>query len=280
MNLQCGAPVMGSPWEGPEKVPLPSIEAIEVMVSQVGCKLLQPMHYINPGTVRRWINWSDFFVPSAVNTVCPHCKKASSLTIEPLAEPDQHKAIISNGYCVLCNERSKIWIIGASRKGSREGCKEIWMLPKPPGTREISISEGGNLPGGIFNAYKEAVGCFNSGFWRPTVTECNRALEGITQDKFEKEERKNLQITPELKQLKQYKLFEPILELASAIRLVRYYSAHFHPTKEPDREAATEVLDLTEYLIRYFYVLPFKITELENKFNEIGGPELTKETST
>lgn len=155
------------------------------------------------------------------------------------------------------------------------------MLPKPS-IHEISIPSD-KLPSEIFDAYEEAVKCFNAGFWRATVTECGRALEGVTQDKFStKEERQQLKLLSEKKKPEDNEgvksiLFAPILELSSAIRLGRLTGAHFNIKGKADREVAEQVLNLTEYLIRYFYVLSSDATELETKINALGDKGLSED---
>lgn len=230
------------------------------------------MQAIDPKRVAAWHLEGELWVPKSVDTVCPFCNHPSNLVTDSYSHHRANNTMGMLGRCVRCSQQSNLWAVGLkTRQQAPNWCKQIWMLPKPS-AREIVVSAE-SLPTGIFNAYKEAVGCFNAGFWRATVTECNRALEGITQDKFEKEERKNLQLSPENRDLPQFKLFEPILKLAKVVRLLRQYSAHYHATKEPDREAAEEVLDLTEYLIKYFYVLPLKTDTLEAKINELDSLE-------
>jgi hypothetical protein len=138
------------------------------------------------------------------------------------------------------------------------------------------------LPFEIFDAYEEAVGCFNDSRWRATVTEGGRALEGITQDKFTtQEQRKQLKDLSGKKLVPdedvQRILFNPILELSSAIRLGRLTGAHFNLKGKADREVAEKVLDLTEYLIRYFYILSIAATELEVKINTLGDKGLSED---
>ncbi len=230
------------------------------------------MQLVAPDRVPEWNLEGDLWVPKSVDAVCPFCNHPSNLVTGHYGFHAPTTTMGMLGRCVRCSQQSKVWAVGVkTRQQSPHLCEQIWVLPKPL-TREIAVPAE-SLPAGIFNAYKEAVNCFNAGFWRATVTECNRTLEGVTQDKFEKEERKNLQFSLELKELPQFKLFEPILKLAKVVRLVRQYSAHYHATKEPDREAAAEVLDLTEYLIKYFYVLPSKTDALEAKINELDGAE-------
>lgn len=65
--------------------------------------------------------------------------------------------------------------------------------------------------------------------------------------------------------------------LSSAIRLGRLTGAHFNIKGKADREVAEQVLNLTEYLIRYFYVLSSDATELETKINALGDKGLSED---
>lgn len=181
-----------------------------------------------------------------------------------------------SGQCVRCEKESKVWIIGVRQRSQEQGCEVVWVFPQPPIARQLKVKSDG-IPPGIFNAYKEAVNCFNAGFWRATVTECGRALEGITRDKFPKSsKRKSLNtalqgLETDLGVTGYDALFKPILQLGNAVRLGRNTSAHFDVEKDPDRVIAEEILDLAEYLLKYFYVLPLKAIDLEARIKALGS---------
>ena len=61
--------------------------------------------------------------------------------------------------------------------------------------------------------------------------------------------------------------------MADAVRKGGNIGAHFDLAKEPDRESAEALLDLTEYLLRYMYTLPVRIEELNQRITELGAKD-------
>ncbi|MDX2231512.1 MAG: hypothetical protein NW220_17885 [Leptolyngbyaceae cyanobacterium bins.349] len=135
--------------------------------------------------VRRWIVWNNYWLPACVDTVCPYCNHVTTLAAEEPVLSASTESIIMVGRCVRCGQNPKIWVTQLRMNNQAEG-GSVLVFPSPPARREIAISED-VLPARIFNAYKEAVNCFNGGHWRATVTECGRALEAVTKDKFPKQ---------------------------------------------------------------------------------------------
>ncbi len=72
-------------------------------------------------------------------------------------------------------------------------------------------------------------------------------------------------------------MFEPIIKLSSSIRLGRLTGAHFNIKGKANEEVAEQVLSLTEYLIKYFYILPGNALKLEEKINALGDTGLTED---
>jgi hypothetical protein len=241
------------------------------------------MHYIDPATVPHWKEWQEYWIPSSLDTLCPHCNKPVALEVTPSAVDHQLQSLGILGRCPRCSNISKIWLAGIRNRDTNPGCEQIWMLPKPT-IREIAI-QADVLPFPVFDAYREAVGCFNAGFWRAAVTECGRAIEGITQYKLlTDEERQKIGLwsekhsrSEEWESVVGSALFKPILLLSKAIRLGRITGPHFNFKGETDKKVAEEVLDLTEYIIRYFYILPLQVMNLESTMNELGDTDSKQE---
>jgi hypothetical protein len=255
------------------------------------------MHYIDPSKTRNWQleQSTKYYVPKSVPSKCPFCNQQSSFETNNYTFSPHLLSIAATGECTLCGEKTKLWVVGVKNEEqvkatnnismTNKQSEEIWMLPKPVIEKEISLDRN-KIPERIFKGYEEAINCFNSGYWRATVTECGRTLEGITQNKFDNEKEigkltktiddfdktDTINITEKTKNT----LFSPILKLSKAIRLGRNKGAHFD-IAEPNKEVAEKVLELTEYAIRYFYVLPIDALELETKINELGDIETTED---
>ena len=261
-------------YEGLGNPPFPLIATILGIIERDEIGLRKLMHYIDPKTVYSWraTQKGKFRVPDSCNSKCPKCSQITALKIDTEEYSAQTLTFNCRGHSTCCNTPVFIWVVEPNVEGT---CKEIWTLPMPKGNWELSIAED-KLPFKLYDAYKEAVEVYNLGRWRAVVTECGRALEGITHDQFPEETERQI-----LKQLGEgefpdklpSRLFEPIIELTKAIRLGRRTGAHFDLTCPADEEIAREVLELTEYCLRYFYVLEDQSEKLANKIHEMTEEE-------
>jgi hypothetical protein len=142
------------------------------------------------------------------------------------------------------------------------------------------------LPSRIFNAYKHSIEAFNSGMWPLAVTSCGRVLEGIGKTTFPNgSQQKQLgqlfnNLKSELKKTPDYKdLLQPLVDLGEAFRLGRNTGAHFDLEKEPDREVASQLIDLTEFLIKYIYLISKEVADVEQKISSLEPGDLNNEDS-
>lgn len=228
------------------------------------------MHYIDPGTIHQWVKSShgNMLRPESCGSICADCHKPTALKIDKDTYTPQTNSLSCSAHCTMCGAKAKVWIIAPS---TRSACREIWTLPVPKSNWILSIEEE-SLSFKLHDAYKAAVDAYNIGMWRSVVTECGRALEGITQEQFpSKEDRKTLKKLSEGNFPKDLPspLFEPIIELTKAVRLGRLTGAHFDLKCPADNQIAREVLELTEYCLKYFYVLPKQSSELKAKIEEM-----------
>lgn len=74
----------------------------------------------------------------------------------------------------------------------------------------------------------------------------------------------------QLKQLPQHvDLSKPILELADVLKDGGNIGAHFDMDREPDMAFATVMIDLTEYILEYLYVIPKHSEALKSRLEKI-----------
>lgn len=237
------------------------------------------MQFIDPSnTLINWSTWGDYHIPTSVPTTCGYCERHTAINLAIHNFDPKSNTLNFTGGCVICGKKHRAWILEPKKikevTDQEKKCEEIWVHPKAEGVRELVVSQK-QLPLRIFNAYKEAVNCFNAGFYRACVTECGRTLEGIIKDKFPNDEKRNtlnkvLEGTEkDLKTHDHSDLFKPIIKVGHALRLGRNKSAHFDPEVDPDKETAEEILNLAEYLVEYFYVLTNKANSLEEKMKKL-----------
>ena len=60
-------------------------------------------------------------------------------------------------------------------------------------------------------------------------------------------------------------LAKPLTELAHAIRAGGNLGAHFDEEREPDEQMARQLVELLDYMVNFLYILPKKISEVEQK---------------
>lgn len=266
---------------GPDSV----LEHITGIVRRCDYDPRRDMHFIDPRTVlkRDWVmhGGTKRWIPVRISSICgwSDCaRKIQLFSVKP-QYVDQRSACLESE-CGDCRKSSKFYAIGLSNHQTLPWCESVWQHPIPE-FKALSISSG-SLLFEIFDAYEEAVGCFNDGRWRAVVTECGRALEGITQDKFVTKEQREalaaiaqsgeLDVSSNASEFRQQVagiLFGPLLDLTKVIRLGRLTGAHFNLKRKADQEIAREVLDLTEYVIQYFYTLQPRAEALRVKIDEM-----------
>jgi hypothetical protein len=226
--------------------------------------------------------------PRSIDTQCGYCGRLGALMCgKEVTFNAETSTLTLKARCTGndCNKNSTVLIIDAVTEADYNSgmrSKEIWILPKP--IIKSSIFEGfeDSIPTRIFKAYTIAIKSFNLGLWGGCITECGRAVEGITRDKFppsitKDKNDKELALGPKFDRLKAKlasldegeQLFGPILQLGNSVRLGRNTSAHFDVEKDPAQEDAVLVLELAEYLISYFYIIPKKADALEDAINAL-----------
>jgi len=226
-----------------------------------------------------------FAVPNEIDAICGFCNFHVALTCDTYNPDPNTQTVCMKGACRRCEKVSTVLMTGLkSWRGFQDGQQpdEFWILPKPI-FREVLVRKDSVPDDDVFEAYEEAIKLFNGGFWRASVTECGRALEGVTKDKFPTDEdRKKLGKISSNKDKEdplRAILFSPILELSSAIRLGRMTGAHFKIKGTANREVASLVLDMTEYLMRYFYELSEDSKSLEAMIEAMGDVKAVEEDS-
>lgn len=248
-------------------------KAISSIVTGANYDPRREMYFIDPDTIKpeRWVDSKGYFLPKAIAAICPHCHIPTGFPLESTTFT-QVTEVAANikSLCPLCGKPVDFFAIGCiqvtNTSTPNKRCKSIWMLPKPLEKRKILIDE--NLVNAdIFGAYEESINLFNARFWRGSVTECGRALEGISQDLFDSKELETIYKLGKDQNIDSNipkALFLPIINLTLAIRAGRTSGAHLNYTKTADMEIASKMLDLTEYALRYFYEMPLALKTIKS----------------
>jgi hypothetical protein len=252
----------------------------------------QFMHKIETNKICGWTNVGQWFHPNSIDAQCGYCQQW--VNFSSIGEPvfqSQTESWLLTMKCIRCERASTVLVHRAKHQAPE--CQEIWMMPAPE-IRKPKV-DADLVDSDVYDAYTAAIDCYNKGIWRSVVTESGRVLEGITKVVFNKKKhRKALgEITKnqnnpikkedreeieefEIRKIEEEtkrKLFKPLLDLSSAVRLGRLTGAHFKVKGDTTQEIAKEVLDLVEYELIYFFQLTANVEQLKEKIIDVPDDE-------
>jgi|WetSurMetagenome_2_1015567.scaffolds.fasta_scaffold323318_1 hypothetical protein len=226
------------------------------------------MNKLDYDSIPHWktgnLNGYSLFLPTSINSFCPHCKEKVNFVYNPRTYDNYLEFLLGYSSCPNCQEMVS-FIISRPLKSKSDGLRleSLYILPEIQGKRN-PIDIDFKLEK-LNRAYLSAVESYNAKLWDPTVTMCRQVLEGIAKTNVN-EKHKNISLFEMLKKLPEsIKLDKPILDIADLIREGGNLGAHFDLEKEADSTIALEMLDMLEYLIEYLYQLPNKIEKLKEK---------------
>ncbi|ANV92015.1 hypothetical protein [Picosynechococcus sp. PCC 8807] len=231
----------------------------------------------------------DYAVPSSIDCRCGYCGVQGALICEDAVtfnNPTQTITLKARCTRDKCQKTSTVVIIDAlmwrdHSKGKRS--KEFWVLPKPKERPQV-FTEDQIDNRRIFKAYQEAVQSFNENRPSLVISACGRIVEAIGKLKFPDGQSANnigklyRNLKNELKDKPEFNtVLDPFLQLGNALRIGRNPASHFDLETDPDINLAEKVLDLTEFLVKYIYVIPQEADNV-NELIEKCGPGDTEES--
>lgn len=211
----------------------------------------------------------DFNVPKSIDCICGFCNILTNLQVSNHLINKATRSISMLGRCIRCQKESSIYILKGKDSEDKE-VEECWIHPKP-NIREYKFTEDDIGAVRIWRAYKEALETFNNGNPTSSINSCGRIVEGIAKTNFPNAQSTNqigklfTKLKTEFSNLPEEfsNLLSPILSLGEALRIGRNTAGHFDLEQEPDRELASKILDLTEFLIQYTYTLDKEASKVE-----------------
>lgn len=281
----------------------PFLERVKEVFNQIagivsGCDYdpRRDMHFIDPKTIEahRWELFRDttanscFWAANSLDSVCPYCNQFVTLTVKPVITALKTQSIAAEGICPRCQDSKKIRVFftGIQPETNKPWSNGIWFEPIP-NIRSFKFKEISDRK--ILNAYKEAINSLNQNLPRSAITHCGVIVERIGRTKFPHvvtgkkstggKEAKTIGpifdlLRSELKGKPEFKeLLTPLLELGEALRVGRNSGGHFNFEYEPDRELAEQVIDLTEFLIRYIYVISNEASNVNEIITKLESSE-------
>lgn len=235
------------------------------------------MHKVGIDRVKAWHPHGNFNYPLSVDAKCGYCQEFVNLICEnPVLHP-QSRSFVLDGRCVRCNKKSRVFVDGAKENSC--DFQEMWILPKPLERVPLISHEMIENPR-ISKAYRDALDAFNLGKPSLAITACGRVVEGIGKTSFPSSKDINnigrlfSNLRGEIKKIPEFKaVLEPLLGLGEALRLGRNPGSHFDLEIDPDMDLAGKVLDLTEFLLQYVFVIGDEAKNVQQLIQKCGPGE-------
>lgn len=222
--------------------------------------------------------YSSYYIPESLDCICGFCVTLANLQTSSPTIDSKTSTVLMQGRCTRCQKESTIYLINVKRN-KNEMPDECWVHPKPE-IREYKFTEADIRPPKIFRAYKEAVDLFNEGKHSASMGACGRTVEGIAKEEFPIKSTNKDTIGSLFKKLESefnqlpielHGLLKPLLLLGNELRIGRNTGAHFNTEKEPDRELAGKIIDLTEFLMQYVYILGDEASKVEEMIKNLDN---------
>lgn len=250
--------------------------------------LLKFMHRVGIEQANGWHgveipSQGAYACPESIDAQCGYCGIHGALIAgKEISSNRETRTLTFKARCTRdrCKEDSTVVMVGAATWGDYQQNsarpKEFWILPKPE-FREPSVKDENIGNKRIVKAYKEAIESYNGNRPSLAISACGRIVEAIGKTKFPNASNVN-NIKPlynhlrkEVKEIPHFKeLLEPFFDLGEALRLGRNPGSHFDLETDPDLGLAGKVIDLTEFLLKYIYVIPREAEEVQKLIDESG----------
>ena len=227
------------------------------------------MHYLSLKCIPSWTHVAGRWCPSSIDSVCPHCDKITNFPLGNHSFDASRETISASANCPACRGDVHFWIHKPSDASlTHRSCSGLYIFPHPRAIRQSVLAEGLIEVPALERAYISAIRAYNAGLWDACAMSCRKTLEGIVHTRLPDSkdtlfaQLKTLFSSPEL--------MAPLIHLADTLRKGGNLGAHFDLEKTPDREIATLMLDLLDFIMGYLYQLQNKSSELETRLKNLN----------
>ncbi|MBL0909078.1 DUF4145 domain-containing protein [Pectobacterium carotovorum] len=251
------------------------------------------MQEITETSVKKWTRYEQGtahrvmrgpFVPETISTECPNCEERGLFKLTNYSLDASRFAISASSECPGCESKAHFWMFVDDvelepsiswEKKDRTDKKPnyIYMHPTIKKNYYQHPQFHDDIPKALSRSFLSTVDSLNSKNYPATAVGARRTLEGIFKYLVPEESRKQplfklIEIAKE-----NHDMMKPLSSLSHAIRDGGNSGAHFDEDREPDEIIAKQMVELLEYLITYFYVLPKEIKNLESSLNRSPNPD-------
>ena len=229
------------------------------------------MEEIDKNKVKKWISVGNFgaLAPKSLTTHCPYCGVLAIFSLDGLQDDYVRFVVISHAACPGCSEIVKVFSMRKLKnpKNKDHNPDNVYMYPPSSKYYRMPVF-GDEVPDPLRRAFLATVDAYNSQSYANTAASGRRTLEGIFKYLNETDKREgNLARMIDLAANNE-DFAGPLRKLSHAVREGGNLGAHFDLESEPDEEVARQIVELTEYLISYLYVLPTRIKRLESALDK------------
>lgn len=233
------------------------------------------MERILESAIAAYENRGNARLPRAIDTVCPFCGRSLTFAISWSGGRVNRTLMFTEGRCSACDDKSTFVLVDLKAPESNK--PEVGKLFIYPAAGHRSplpdFADTEDVPDALARAYISAINVYNAGEWNAAATLVRRALEGVTKTQLPDESTPS-NLASQLEALADHlELDKPLIGLAHALRKGGNLGAHFDLEHEADRQTASLMLDLLDYLLEYLYVLPGRVEKLDSRVERLPGAE-------
>lgn len=222
------------------------------------------MNGLELSSVPNWQLVDNRWVPAAVDTTCPQCGRAVSLSVIDPTWDAARRTVSATSSCPSCRLAVWLWVIEPHSASEDRGAAGLVMYP-PPGKLRNPLYGAEKMPERVLSLYRQALSVYNAKLWNVAVGCCRQTLEVTGRTLLPAYEVQD-SIGGNLKRLaNSIDAKRPILDLAYLIREGGRLLPCLAQTRDADEETAAVVVDLMECLLQYVFTLPREAVALRQK---------------
>src|SRR5262245_58157424 len=128
------------------------------------------MYTLPLSVVAHWDILGDWWVPQAVDFICPHCERRVAFALRSWQFDAHRKTYATTADCPGCRESVRFWVIDPASivESGSPRCQELCMHPTPR-LQRMSMGAIDKVPEPVARAYLSALNVFSIREWDGTA---------------------------------------------------------------------------------------------------------------
>lgn len=231
------------------------------------------MYEITEEFISEWAEREEGRFPAIVDTLCPYTGVPTAFSLQGWRYVGEVETWTVRAECAGSDEGAAFfWVPDRlSPDGGPAPASRLFMHPTPKFIRRPleGVSMIREFDVALQRAYAASVNVYNAQEWTGTVVVCRRTLEDIARVLLPAD-RQKISLPLQIQALSKRKdLAQPVQVLADALKRSSNLGPYFDLEKTPDRDTATMVIELLDYLLEYLFVVPRRVQELKQRIEEL-----------